>query len=50
VRAIVNARPGVSWKPYNLADPTTLPLCAKGIDWSDYLGQRGLKPRDCGRL
>jgi hypothetical protein len=44
VRAVVDARPGIMWKPYELHDPATLPLCAKGLDWAPFLKAIGVTP------
>ena len=49
VRAMVDARPDISWKPYNPDDAGTLPLCAKGLNWDGYLAARGFPPAVCGR-
>ncbi len=49
VQAAVDARPGVPWKPYRLEDRSTLPLRARGLDWSPYLeaiGRRDGAARD----
>jgi hypothetical protein len=37
VQAAVDAPLGVRWRPYRLEDPTTLPLSARGLEWSAYL-------------
>ena len=37
VRSAVDAQPGAGFKPYRLDDPGTLPVCAKGLNWSHYL-------------
>jgi hypothetical protein len=37
VRSIVDAPPNSAWTAYRLDDPATLPLCARGLDWSPYL-------------
>jgi len=44
IRAVVEARPDVPWRPYDLTNPKTLPLCARGLDWSRFLAAR----RDVG--
>jgi hypothetical protein len=41
VQAVVDARPGVRWKPYRLDDPARLPLAVRGLDWSSYLESIG---------
>lgn len=41
VAAAVDARPGTAWKPYRLNDPTSLPFCVPGLDWSLYLAVLG---------
>lgn len=48
VRAVIDARPEVRWKPFRPDDPATLPLCARGLDWSRYLatlGHGGIDPK-----
>ena len=41
VQAVVDAPPDVRWRPYRLDDPATLPLGARGLDWSRYLEALG---------
>ena len=41
VRAVIDARPEVRWKPFRPDDLTKLPLCARGLDWSRYLATLG---------
>jgi hypothetical protein len=52
VLSVVDARPRIMWKPFQLDDPKSLPLCAKGLDWSRYLvtlGEIGAEARTtCG--
>lgn len=40
IRSVVEARPDIAWKPYDLRNPATLPLCARGLDWSRFLAAR----------
>jgi hypothetical protein len=48
VQSIIDTRPAIHWKPYLPNEPATLPLCAKGLDWSRYLtalGYNGADPK-----
>lgn len=41
VRAIVDTRPDVRWRAFAPRDPKSLPICSRGVDWSDYLSAIG---------
>ncbi len=51
VLSLVDTRPGIKWRAFDPLDPESLPLCAKGLDWSQYLraiGETGFDVKtDC---